>query len=251
MSSGWESDSAFSFYENKICWLLRLLVTSCASKLLNFQFENSFSLPLYWLQSKPITCVPLENICLCSWVRTVGRTRYFFSAGWWGGVSVVCLRKSDSKFLPSIQVRGGCALKILKEDLFMFSLLVRCKTGKATHPQHPQHWLLSCRFAVHSACFCWIICSHSPSWTGPSQSLFPGPTRTKTRSHQWSQVLHGQQPVSRRMLPPWTYFLVIWAPLRTVLVLKTHLCICFWVSAITFRYSMTEVLGAAWSLQYC
>ena len=44
----------------------RLLVTSCALKLFNFPFGNSFSLPLYWLQSRLITCVLLEDVCLCS-----------------------------------------------------------------------------------------------------------------------------------------------------------------------------------------
>lgn len=121
MSSGWESDSAFSFYENKICWLLRLLVTSCASKLLNFQFENSFSRPLLATVKAYYLCAS-ENICLCSWVRTVGRTRYFSVQG--DGVVWVLFVWGNqiAKFLPSIQVRGGCALKILKEDLFMFSL---------------------------------------------------------------------------------------------------------------------------------
>lgn len=124
-----------SFYENKISLTLTI-VTSCASKLLNFQFENSFSLPLCGY-SQSLLPVCLWRTFACAPESGHGQDRYFFSAGWWGGVwSVVCLRKSDSKFLPSIQVRG-CTLKFSRRDLFMFSLLVDARLGRPLTPLTP------------------------------------------------------------------------------------------------------------------
>ena len=168
--------------------------------------------------------------------------------GWCG---IVCLRKPDSKFLPSIQVRRGFALKILKEDLFIFYLLIRRKTGKATHPQLPQHWLPVLQIHCAQSSFLRHYLLSLPEQALVTLLCSQGPREPKLGVISGHKYFTGNSQCPGTCSLPWTYFLVVWGPLRTVLVLKTHLCICFWVSAITFRYSMTEVLGAAWSLQYC
>ena len=93
-------------------------------------------------------------------------------------------------FLPSIQVRAGFALQILTEDLFMFSLLVKGKTGKPTWWSPRQHWLsiLQTHWAQ-----CWFSVGLSSLTSLPAQApvtlLWPqGPLEPKlgvTSGHKY------------------------------------------------------------------
>lgn len=89
-----------------------------------------------------------------------------FSVQVMGGVSVVCLRKSDSKFSTLNTGEGRLCLKILKEDLFSVFPSSKMQTGKATHPLNT----LSTDFCLADS-LCTVLVSAGLSALLPEQAL--------------------------------------------------------------------------------